>query len=98
MVLQGLNHALDTPLGLRRVGTDDLKIQFLHGVSKLGNRWPGACTGLIDPKNAVLVVVECHRLAILPETAFCGLGIGMETFAVHEAQLEQFASGIVDEH
>lgn len=96
--MQGLNDAFDASLGLGGVGTNDLDVQFLHGASKLGHRLPASGTGLIDPKNAVFVAIEGHRLARLPEIAFSSLGIGLETFAVDELQLEQLPGGVVDEH
>ena len=68
-ILQGLNDPFHASFGLWGVGTDDLDVQFLHRSSKLGQGIAGASGGHIDPKNAVFIAVEGHRLATAPEIA-----------------------------
>src|SRR5215211_2280195 len=97
-VLQGLVDAFDASFGLRRVGTDDLNVQFLHGPPKLRQSLPGAGGGHIHPKNTVSVAVEGHRLATAPKIIFCGLSIAEKALAFHEAQLYQLSRRIVNEN
>ena len=76
-VLQGLVGPFDASFGLRRVGTEDLDVQFLHGPPELGQ--PAGCSQgprLIDPKDAVFVAVEGHRLAVALEIMPRGFAIG----------------------
>jgi hypothetical protein len=51
----------------------------------LGNSFALPGTALIDPKNAMFVAVEGHRLAVLPEIVLGGLSLVEKTFAVYKA-------------
>jgi len=83
-VLEGLNDPLDPSFGLRRVGTNDLDLQLLHGSPKLGQGSARAGGGHIDPENAMFVTVEGQRLATASEILLRHLGIAEEALAFHE--------------
>ncbi|MNR49055.1 hypothetical protein D3C85_1683820 [compost metagenome] len=55
---------LDTAFGLAAVGADTFDVQLEQGPRKLGVAVATGCSFLVDPKNAGLVAVERHRLAV----------------------------------
>jgi len=83
---------------LRRVGTDDFNVQLLHGSSKLAQIALRAHRRLIDPEDAVFVAIEGYGLAMPGEIDRGGLGITEKALALHELQMHQAASGIIDEY
>ena len=53
----------DAPFGLRSVGTDVLDVELLQSPPKLGQTGVGDSVLGVDAKDAMLVAVECQRLA-----------------------------------
>ena len=54
--------ALDPALGLARIGANDLDVQRIQRAAELGHPVTAGRTGLVDPKNAMLVAVEATGL------------------------------------
>src|ERR1700738_5117378 len=51
------------PLGLARIGADDVDVQRVERAAKLGHAVAAKRPRMVDAEDAVLVAVECHRLA-----------------------------------
>ena len=64
-VLQRAKRALDAALRLRAVGTDDVDVQRQQRATELGHTVTAGSLLAVHPKDAVLVAVERHRLAML---------------------------------
>src|SRR6185437_4188518 len=88
---------LDPALCLRGVGADDLDGEFGQGAPKLGYASVGA-TGTFagHSEDAVLVAVERHWPAVVPEVTLRGIKVVEGRFGSHEPELHQPPGGVVD--
>src|SRR6516164_248753 len=62
-ILQRLVGALDPPFGRARIGANDVDVERVQGAAELGHPVTAKRAWMVDPKDAVLVAVECDRLA-----------------------------------
>src|SRR5271163_4576155 len=63
-ILQGPVGTLNPALGLARIGTDDVDVQRMQRPAELGHAVAFDRARAVDPEDAVLVAVECDRLAM----------------------------------
>src|SRR5271163_4120808 len=63
-ILQGPVGTLNPALGLARIGTDDVDVQRMQRPAELGHAVAFDRARAVDPEDAVLVAVECDRLAL----------------------------------
>src|SRR5947207_9940025 len=87
--------AFDAPLRLRAVGADDVDVQRQQRATELGHAVAPGSLLAVHPEDAMLVAVECYRLAMRlqigagrPEVIKC-------RFRADEPQLHQPAGRIV---
>src|SRR5277367_6841993 len=96
-ILQGPVGTLNPALGLARIGTDDVDVQFGQGAAEL--RRAVAARGVlgIHPKDAVLVAVERDWLAMRLEISARRAEIIECRFRRDKSQMHQSAGRVVDE-
>ena len=68
----------------------------MQGTAELGHAVALNSPGGIDPKDAVLVAVERHRLAMRLEILARCLEVVERRFGLDELQMHQAAGGVVD--
>src|SRR6266436_7578939 len=87
----------DASLRLRAVGTDDVDVQRQQRASKLGHTVAAGSVLAVHPKDAVLVAVERHRLAMLLQIGAGRPEVIKRRFRGDEPQLQQPARRIIHE-
>src|SRR5277367_855362 len=95
-ILQGPVGTLNPALGLARIGTDDVDVQRMQRPAELGHAVAFDRARAVDPEDAVLVAVECDRLAMRLEIFSCRLKVVEGRFRLDELQVHQAAGGVVD--
>jgi hypothetical protein len=94
-ILERAMRPLDATLGRRRVGTQDLDVQLVHGATKLGHASALKRTRLVDAEDRAFITVERDRLAIAAQIILGGLHVIEGRLARDEADQLQAAGGVV---
>jgi hypothetical protein len=85
-VLEGLVHALDAALRLRRIRADDVDVELGQGPPELRFTVGAARGSLVrQPKDAVFVAVEGHRLSVPTQVRHRRHEVVERRFGFHEA-------------
>src|ERR1700746_328166 len=86
----------DASLCLRAVGTDDVDVQRQQRATELGHTVTAGRLLAVHPEDAVLVAVECDRLAVLLEIRPGRAEVIKRRFRSDKPQLHQSARRIID--
>src|SRR4051794_8791430 len=95
-ILQRAERALDTALGLRAVGTENIDVQLRQGAAELGRAVAARSVLGIHPRDAVLVAVERDRLAMPLKIAARRAEIVECRFRRDKPQMHQSACRVVN--
>jgi hypothetical protein len=96
-VLQRLVGALDSSLGLRSVGADDVDVELVKGPPKLRQaRGAILLRRMRGAEYAMLVAIKGDRLAPFLKLRLGGMEVVEDVLRSGKAQLQQFARGVVD--
>lgn len=90
-----MTRRFDSPLGLGRVGADDLDAELVEGAAQVRHAVAVGSRAVV-PKGAVLVRIEGDRLAVPLEIGPCRPQVGEGALAFRHLEVHQLARGIVD--
>ena len=88
--------SLDTALGLRRIGANDVDIELTKSAAKLRDAITSFGAAFDNVKNAVFVAVKRDGFTVAKNVTSSRLEVIERRFTVHELQLLDSAGRVVD--